>query len=92
LFVQQKLLPPSKLVETQDLDTLRHLLSQTDMLAVLTDEVAHACDGRQVTCLSEMLTMQMQGFGLITRTGRVLSSSVLAMKGILQKVGRSQYV
>ena len=92
LFVQQKLLPPSKLVETQDLDTLRHLLSQTDMLAVLTDEVAHACDGRQVTCLSEMLTMQMQGFGLITRTGRVLSSSVLAMKGILQKVGRSQYI
>jgi len=92
LFVQQKLLPPPKLVETQDLDTIRRLLSQTDMLAVLTDEVAHACEGKRLSCLSEMLSLQMQGFGLITQSGRVLSSSVLAMKAILQKVGRSQYV
>lgn len=92
LFVQQKLLPPPKLVETQDLDTIRRLLSQTDMLAVLTDEVAQACDGKRVACLSEMLSLQMQGFGLITRRGRTLSSSVIAMKAILQTAGRSQYV
>ncbi len=92
LFVQQKLLPPPKLVETQDLDTIRRLLSQTDMLAVLTDEVAHACECKPLSCLTEMLSLQMQGFGLITQSGRVLSSSVLAMKAILQKVGLSQYV
>jgi DNA-binding transcriptional LysR family regulator len=92
LFVQQKWLPPSKLVETQDLDTIRRLLSQTDMLAVLTDEVAHACEGKRLSCLSEMLPLQMQGFGLITQSGRVLSGSVLAMKAILHKVGLSQYV
>ncbi len=92
LFVQQKLLPPPKLVETQDLDTLRHLLSQTEMLAVLTDEVALACEGQRVRCLTDMLPLQMQGFGLITRSGRTLSSAVLAMKAILQKAGRSQYV
>lgn len=90
LFVQQSLMPPPKLVETQDLDTLRRLLSQTDMLAVLTDEVAQACEGKRVNALSEMLPLHMQGFGLITRAGRNLSSSVLAMKGILQKVGRTQ--
>jgi len=92
LFVQQKMLPPPKQVETQDLDTIRRLLSQTDMLAVLTDEVAQACDGKRLACLTEMLPLQMQGFGLITRRGRTLSSSVLAMKAILQTVGRSQYV
>jgi DNA-binding transcriptional LysR family regulator len=92
LFVQHKVLPPLKLVETQDLDTLRRLLAQTDMLAVLTDEVAQACDGQSVDCLNALLPMQMQGFGLITRKGRTLSNAVLAMKDILRKVGRSQYV
>lgn len=91
-FVQQKLLPPPKLVETQDLDTIRHLLSQTNMLAVLTDEVAQACDGQPVKCVADMLPLRMQGFGVITQSGRNLSNPVLAMKAILHTVGRSQYV
>lgn len=91
LFVQQKIVPPSKLVETQDLDTIRRLLHQTDMVAVLPDEVAKVCDCVQVRCLSESLPLQMQGFGLITRRGRVQSPAVEQMKKILRAVGQAQY-
>jgi DNA-binding transcriptional LysR family regulator len=91
LFVQQKIMPPQRLVETQDLDTIRRLLSQTDMVAVLTDEVAKACESAQVPCVSKLLPLQMQGFGLITKHGRALSNSVNAMKTILKAMGQAQY-
>ncbi len=91
LFVQQKIMPPQRLVETHDLDTIRRLISQTDMVALLTDEVAKACESVQVRCVSELLPLQMQGFGLITKQGRALSNAVQAMKAILKAMGQAQY-
>lgn len=91
LFVQQKIMLPQRLVETQDLDIIRRLINQTDMVAVLTDEVATACECVQVPCVSELLPLQMQGFGLITKQGRPLSNSVQAMKKILKTMAQAQY-
>lgn len=91
LFVQQKMLPPQNLVETQDLDTIRRLLNQTTMVAVLSDEVAKACDAVALQSLSKTLSFRMQGFGLITKKGRSLSKIVREMLRTLEMVGHSHY-
>ena len=91
LFVQQKMMPPQNLVETQDLDTIRRLLGQTSMVAVLSDEVAKACDAVPLQSLSKTLAFKMQGFGLITKKGRNLSKIVQEMLQILAEVGHSHY-
>jgi len=91
LFVQQKMMPPQNLVETQDLDTIRRLLGQTSMVAVLSDEVAKACDAVPLQSLSKTLAFKMQGFGLITKKGRNISKIVQEMLQILAEVGHSHY-
>jgi DNA-binding transcriptional LysR family regulator len=91
IFVQQKLIPPQNLVETHDLDTIRRLLSQTSMVAVLSEEVAEACDAVHLQSMPSSLSFKMQGFGLISLKGKRLSPAVQEMAKILSSIGHSHY-
>ncbi len=91
LFVQQKLMPPQNLVETHDLDTIRRLLSQTSMVAVLSDEVAQACDAVHLQSMPISLSFKMQGFGLISPKGKRLSHAAQEMSKILSQIGHAHY-
>ena len=91
LFVQQKLMPPQNLVETQDLDTIRRLLRQTSMVAVLSEEVAEACDAVHLQSMPSSLSFKMQGFGLIALKGKRLHHGVQEMSKILTQIGHAHY-
>jgi DNA-binding transcriptional LysR family regulator len=91
LFVEQKLMPPQNLVETQDLDTIRRLLSQTSMVAVLSEEVAEACDAVHLQSMPHSLSFKMQGFGLIALKGKRLHHGVQEMSKILTQIGHAHY-
>ena len=91
LFLQQKMMPPQNLVETQDLDTIRQLLEESSALAVLSDEVARACHAVPLQSLSQTLSFKMQGFGVITLKGRPLSKAAQEMVRLLSHIGHAHY-
>lgn len=83
--------PPRQLVETQDLDTMLNLLRHTDMLAILSSEVAERCADESVVVMPLKVSCQMEGFGLITCSGRALSKNAAELMSILRTVGHAYY-
>ncbi|KVR52078.1 LysR family transcriptional regulator [Burkholderia ubonensis] len=92
MFQRASLAPPANVVETAALLFITRVLEQSDMIAVLADEVAryYAAHG-----IVEMLPLEMDcrmdDFGLITRTDRLYSPAATVMVDALRAVAREVY-
>lgn len=92
MFQRQSLAPPSNVVESAELLFVTSLLSQSDMLAVLAAEVAHyyAAHGL-LSILPLNMPLHMDDFGIITRTGQLLSPASTQVVRALKQVAGELY-
>jgi len=92
MFQRQSLAPPSNVVESAELLFVTSLLSQSDMLAVLAAEVAnyYAAHGL-LSILPLDMPLRMDDFGIITRTGQLLSPASTQVVRALKQVAGELY-
>lgn len=92
MFQRASLAPPSNVVETPALLFITRVLEQSDMIAVLTEDVAHyyAAHG-MVAVLPLPMDCQMDDFGIITRADRLLSPAAAIMIDALRAVSARIY-
>jgi len=89
MFQRQSLAPPSNVVESAELLFVTSLLSQSDMLAVLAAEVAHYYAAHGLLSILPLdMPLHMDDFGIITRTGQLLSpASTQVVRALKQVAG-----
>ena len=89
MFQRQSLAPPSNVVESAELLFVTSLLSQSDMLAVLAAEVAHYYAAHGLLSILPLdMPLRMDDFGIITRTGQLLSpASTQVVRALTQVAG-----
>jgi DNA-binding transcriptional LysR family regulator len=92
MFQRASLTAPSSVVETSALLFLTRILEQSDMLAVIGADVAqYYATYRMLEILPLPMPCQMDDFGIITRTDRLLSPAALHVAEALRMAGRSAY-
>jgi DNA-binding transcriptional LysR family regulator len=92
MFQRASLTAPSSVVETSALLFLTRILEQSDMLAVIGADVAqYYASYRMVAILPLPMPCQMDDFGIITRTDRLLSPAALQVAEALRVAGRTAY-
>jgi len=89
MFQRESLAPPSDVVESAALLVVTSLLAQSDMIAVLAAEVAHYYAGhRMLSILPLQMPLRMDDFGIITRTGKLLSpAAAQVVRGLKRAAG-----
>ncbi|PVX84878.1 LysR substrate-binding domain-containing protein [Paraburkholderia unamae] len=92
MFQRESLAPPSNVVETPALLFITRVLEQSDMIAVLTEDVAHyyAAHG-MVAILPVPMDCQMDDFGIITRADGLLTPAASVMIETLRQVSADIY-
>lgn len=92
VFQRASLAPPANLVETSALLFITQLLEQSDMIAVLAEDVAryYARHGI-VTVVPLEMDCRMDDFGIITRTDRLHSPAVAMMADAIRAAAREVY-
>jgi DNA-binding transcriptional LysR family regulator len=92
MFQRASLAPPSNVVETPALLFITRVLEQSDMIAVLTEDVAryYATHG-MVAILPVPMDCQMDDFGIITRADRLLTPAASVMIEALRNVSGDIY-
>lgn len=92
MFQRASLAPPSNVVETPALLFITRVLEHSDMIAVLTEDVAryYAAAG-MVAILPVPMDCQMDDFGIITRADRLLSPAASVMIAALREVSAQVY-
>ncbi|MFP8779867.1 LysR substrate-binding domain-containing protein [Hydrogenophaga sp. RWCD_12] len=92
MFQQEGLSPPINTIETSALLFMTRMLQQSDMVGVLATEVAnyYAAHGLMAKLPIE-LPCQMDAFGLITRTDRLLSPGAKVLMKALKQTCLTQY-
>ncbi|MBN3857254.1 MULTISPECIES: LysR substrate-binding domain-containing protein [unclassified Paraburkholderia] len=92
MFQRASLAPPSNVVETPALLFITRVLEQSDMIAVLTGDVAryYAAHG-MVAILPLPMDCQMDDFGIITRADKLLSPAAEVMIEALRTVSAEVY-
>jgi DNA-binding transcriptional LysR family regulator len=92
MFQRASLAPPSNVVETSALLFITRALEQSDMIAVLAEDVAryYAAHG-MVEILPLPMDCKMDDFGLITPAGKILSPAVALMIDALREASREAY-
>ncbi|WP_343656084.1 LysR family transcriptional regulator [Paraburkholderia caribensis] len=92
MFQRQSLAPPSNVVESAELLFVTSLLSQSDMLAVLAAEVAHYYAAHGLLSILPLdMPLRMDDFGIITRTGQLLSAASTQVVRALKQVAGDLY-
>ncbi|MBN3759409.1 LysR family transcriptional regulator [Burkholderia sp. Ac-20365] len=92
MFQRQSLAPPSNVVESAELLFVTSLLSQSDMLAVLAAEVAHYYAAHGLLSILPLdMPLHMDDFGIITRTGQLLSPASTQVVRALKQVAGELY-
>ncbi|AMV47130.1 LysR family transcriptional regulator [Paraburkholderia caribensis] len=92
MFQRQSLAPPSNVVESAELLFVTSLLSQSDMLAVLAAEVAHYYAAHGLLSILPLdMPLRMDDFGIITRTGQLLSPASTQVVRALKQVAGDLY-
>ena len=92
MFQRQSLAPPSNVVESAELLFVTSLLSQSDMLAVLAAEVAHYYAAHGLLSILPLdMPLRMDDFGIITRTGQLLSTASTQVVRALKQVAGELY-
>ena len=92
MFQQDGLAPPLHTVETSALLFITRMLQQSDMIAVVAEDVAryYAAHGI-VTVLPLAMPCHMDAFGIITRSDRLLSPAAKVMMKALKQTSLVQY-
>lgn len=92
VFQRASLAPPANVVETAALLFITQLIEQSDMIAVLAEDVAryYARHGI-VTVLPLEMDCRMDDFGIITRTDRLPSPAVEVMAEAIRAAAREVY-
>ena len=92
MFQRASLAPPSNVVETPALLFITRVLEQSDMIAVLTEDVAryYAAHG-MVAILPVPMDCQMDDFGIITRADGLLTPAASVMMETLRQVSAEIY-
>jgi DNA-binding transcriptional LysR family regulator len=92
MFQRASLAPPANVVETAALLFITRVLEQSDMIAVLAEDVAryYAAHGI-VTVLPIEMDCRMDDFGIITRTGRLYSPAASVMVDAIRAAARHVY-
>jgi len=92
MFQRASLAPPSNVVETPALLFITRVLEQSDMIAVLTEDVAryYAAHG-MVAILPVPMDCQMDDFGIITRADKLLTPAASVMIDALRSVSAETY-
>jgi len=92
MFQRASLAPPSNVVETPALLFITRVLEQSDMIAVLTEDVAryYAAHG-MVAILPVPMDCQMDDFGIITRADGLLTPAASVMIEALRRVSADIY-
>lgn len=92
MFHEAGLTPPSDVIETAALLFTTRMLQQSDMLCVMATEVAryYAAHGI-VTIVPLAMACQMDDFGLITRTDRLLSPGARLLLSALRTACQAAY-
>lgn len=92
MFQRQSLAPPSNVVESAELLFVTSLLSQSAMLAVLAAEVAHYYAAHGLLSILPLdMPLRMDDFGIITRTGQLLSPASTQVVRALKQVAGELY-
>jgi len=92
MFQRESLTPPANVVESSALLFLTRILEQSDMLAVIgTDVAQYYASYRMVEILPLPMRCQMDDFGIITRTDRLLSPAAMQMADALRMVSKTTY-
>jgi len=92
MFQRASLAPPSNVVETSALLFITRVLEQSDMIAVLAEDVAryYLAHG-MVEILPLPMDCTMDDFGLITSTKKILSPAAMLMIDALRDTARRAY-
>ena len=92
MFQQDGLAPPINTVETSALLFITRMLQQSDMVAVVAADVAryYAAHGI-VAVLPLTMPCQMDAFGIITRSDRLLSPAAKVMMKAIKQMSLIQY-
>ncbi|KVT50654.1 LysR substrate-binding domain-containing protein [Burkholderia ubonensis] len=92
MFQRASLAPPANVVETAALLFITRVLEQSDMIAVLADEVARYYAAHGIVAMLPLeMDCRMDDFGLITRTDRLYSPAATVMVDALRAVARAVY-
>ncbi|KWD91008.1 LysR substrate-binding domain-containing protein [Burkholderia ubonensis] len=92
MFQRASLAPPANVVETAALLFITRVLEQSDMIAVLADEVARYYAAHGIVAMLPLeMDCRMDDFGLITRTDRLYSPAATVMIDALRAVAREVY-
>ncbi|KVD67799.1 LysR substrate-binding domain-containing protein [Burkholderia ubonensis] len=92
MFQRASLAPPANVVETAALLFITRVLEQSDMIAVLADEVARYYAAHGIVAMLPLeMDCRMDDFGLITRTDRLYSPAATVMADALRAVAREVY-
>ncbi|TDV15586.1 LysR substrate-binding domain-containing protein [Paraburkholderia caballeronis] len=92
MFRRASIAPPANVVETGALLFVTRVLEQSDMIAVLAQDVAryYAAHG-MIAMLPLPMDCRMDDFGLITRADRLLSPAATVMIDALRAASRDAY-
>ncbi|MGU7769947.1 LysR substrate-binding domain-containing protein [Burkholderia sp. MR1-5-21] len=92
MFQRASLAPPANVVETAALLFITRVLEQSDMIAVLADEVARYYAGHGIVALLPLeMDCRMDDFGIITRTDRLHSPAASVMVDAIRAAAREVY-
>lgn len=92
MFQRASLAPPSNVVETSALLFITRVLEQSDMIAVIAEDVGRYYAGHgMVEILPLQMNCQMDDFGIITRADRLLSPAAGVMVDALRAASREAY-
>ncbi|RQR60981.1 LysR family transcriptional regulator [Burkholderia sp. Bp9126] len=92
MFQRASLAPPSNVVETAALLFITRVLEQSDMIAVVANEVARYYAGHGIVALLPLeMDCRMDDFGLITRTDRLYSPAASVMVDAIRVAAREVY-
>ncbi|KVD20429.1 LysR family transcriptional regulator [Burkholderia ubonensis] len=92
MFQRASLAPPANVVETAALLFITRVLEQSDMIAVLADEVARYYAAHGIVAMLPLeMDCRMDDFGLITRTDRLYSPAATVMVDALRAAAREVY-
>ncbi|TCW82782.1 LysR family transcriptional regulator [Burkholderia sp. SRS-46] len=92
MFQRASLAPPANVVETAALLFITRVLEQSDMIAVLAEEVARYYAGHGIVAMLPLeMDCRMDDFGLITRTDRLYSPAAAVMADAIRAAAREVY-
>jgi DNA-binding transcriptional LysR family regulator len=92
MFQRASLTPPSNVVETAAILFVTQLLEQSDMIAVLAEDVAHYYARHGIVAILPLpMDCRMDDFGIVTRADRLFTPATEVMVHALRTVARDVY-